>query len=84
MKAIEALAWGRALVSTTKGVEGLGLVHGREVLIADEAADFAAAVTLAYLDDQINEQLGTAGRKRGASWAWSRLTPAFARAVREL
>lgn len=43
IKAIEAFAHGVPLVSTSIGVEGLDVVPGRHALIADTAADFAAA-----------------------------------------
>ena len=40
-KVLEAMAAGVPVVSTPKGVEGLDLVPGREVLVADEPADLA-------------------------------------------
>jgi sugar transferase (PEP-CTERM/EpsH1 system associated) len=43
-KALEAMASGQRIVSTTLGVEGIGVQHERELLLADEAADFARAV----------------------------------------
>lgn len=46
-KALEAMAAGKAIVSTALGVEGIGVENGRELLIADEPHLFAqAAVTL--------------------------------------
>jgi GT2 family glycosyltransferase/glycosyltransferase involved in cell wall biosynthesis len=44
VKLLEAFAAGAPAVSTTLGAEGIGAVHGREVFIADEPRDFAAAV----------------------------------------
>lgn len=43
-KLVRALAAGTPTVSTSIGVEGLGLTAGRHVLVADEPDDFAAAV----------------------------------------
>jgi glycosyltransferase involved in cell wall biosynthesis len=45
VKTLEALAAGKAIVSTSLGVAGLGL-RGDVVMIADTAADFAAQVSL--------------------------------------
>jgi polysaccharide biosynthesis protein PslH len=50
IKAYEAMAMGRPVVSTTLGVEGLDVVDGETFLRADDAAAFASAI-LALLDD---------------------------------
>src|SRR5260370_21287609 len=44
LKVLEAMAMERAVVSTTRGCAGLGLAHGENVWIADDAASFAARV----------------------------------------
>lgn len=44
MKIYEALAMGKALVSTTVGAEGLPLTDGEHFLNADDDADFASAI----------------------------------------
>jgi glycosyltransferase involved in cell wall biosynthesis len=43
-KILEGAACGVAIVSTVLGAEGLPVVHGEHVLLADEAEQFAAAV----------------------------------------
>jgi glycosyltransferase involved in cell wall biosynthesis len=43
-KVIQALMAGTPTVTSSVGAEGLGLRHGREVLIADDPADFAAGI----------------------------------------
>ncbi len=50
LKIVEALALETPVVSTTIGAEGLGLVSGEHLALADSAEDFAAAV-LRVLDD---------------------------------
>jgi glycosyltransferase involved in cell wall biosynthesis len=50
-KALEAMALGKAIVSTSLGVEGILVASGRELLLADTPRDFAAAV-LRLLQDQ--------------------------------
>lgn len=47
IKILEAMAYGRPVISTSLGAEGMGLEHGRHLLIADSMAEFAnAAVNL--------------------------------------
>ncbi len=46
----EALSFGVPTVTTSIGVEGMNLQHGRDILVADAAADFAEAVTALYTD----------------------------------
>jgi glycosyltransferase involved in cell wall biosynthesis len=50
LKALEAMATGRALLSTSCGVAGLGLEHGKSVWIAEEAREFALGIRR-LLDD---------------------------------
>jgi glycosyltransferase involved in cell wall biosynthesis len=44
LKILEALAMGRAVVSTTVGAEGLDVIHDHHVLLADDPCAFAASV----------------------------------------
>ncbi len=44
LKILEAMALGTAVVSTTKGAEGLQVVDGRHLCLADEPVAFAQAV----------------------------------------
>lgn len=62
LKIFEALAMGRAVVSTTVGAEGLGIDPGRHYLCADDAPAFADAVVTLLDDRDRREQLGAAGR----------------------
>lgn len=58
----EACAHGLPVVTTSVGVEGMGLVDGEEVLVADDAESFAAAVVRAYRDPDLWERLAAGGR----------------------
>ncbi|MBI2845396.1 MAG: glycosyltransferase [Chloroflexi bacterium] len=51
LKVLEAMAMGKAIVSTTLGCEGIALQPGQEVLIADEPEEFAK-YTLQLLEDR--------------------------------
>jgi glycosyltransferase involved in cell wall biosynthesis len=61
-KILEALAMGKAVVSTTLGAEGFPVTHGRELLLADEPRDFAEAVISLLNVPEQREALGRAGR----------------------
>jgi glycosyltransferase involved in cell wall biosynthesis len=41
LKILDAMAMGKAIVSTSVGCEGLNVTHGRNILIADNPDDFA-------------------------------------------
>jgi glycosyltransferase involved in cell wall biosynthesis len=61
-KVLEALAMARPVVTTSIGAEGLGATPGRHLLVADDAAAFAAAVRRILDDGALARQLGGEGR----------------------
>lgn len=63
LKILEALAMGKALVSTSIGCEGIAVVPGKHLLIADQPETFASAVVELLNDPTKRHELGTAGRK---------------------
>jgi glycosyltransferase involved in cell wall biosynthesis len=62
LKIVEGMAMAKACVSTTLGAEGLDVAHERELLIADDAAGFAAQVGRLLDDPQLASRLGAAAR----------------------
>src|SRR5262249_31432355 len=71
VKVLEALAMGRAVVSTPTGCAGLGLVHGHSVWIAGTAETFAAGVATLIADPERRGQIAHAGldhAKRNFDW----------------
>jgi len=56
-----SMSYGVPVVGTTVAAEGMGLVHGADVLIADTAADFVACILRAYDDEQLWYALSNAG-----------------------
>ena len=64
LKILEALAMGKAVVSTRVGAEGLALRDGEEILIADEPDTFADAVTRLLTDRDLRQKIGANGRVR--------------------
>ncbi|TMA31870.1 MAG: glycosyltransferase [Deltaproteobacteria bacterium] len=61
-KVLEALAMERPVVTTALGAEGLGASPGLHLLVADGAADFAAAIRRLLEDPTDAARVGTAGR----------------------
>lgn len=64
IKAFEAMALGRPVVSTTVGVEGLDIEAGAHYLAADRADDFADAMLRLLGDAGLRERLAAAARAR--------------------
>ena len=64
LKILEALAMGKAIVSTTVGAEGLDLKDSEEIFIADEPTAFADAVIRLLTDSQLRRRIGENGRAR--------------------
>ncbi|NPV70662.1 MAG: glycosyltransferase [Firmicutes bacterium] len=62
-KVLEALAAGRAVVSTSLGYEGLEVVPGVHLEVVDKPADFAAAVVGLLRDPARRAALAAAGRR---------------------
>ncbi len=62
LKIVEALALGTPTVSTTIGAEGLGLVHGEHLLLADEEEAFARATLELVGDPERAARLGARGQ----------------------
>jgi glycosyltransferase involved in cell wall biosynthesis len=78
IKAFEAMAMGRPVVSTSLGIEGLEVTHGEHFLRADNAADFAQGI-LALLNDA-TMRARIAGAARGlmeAKFSWSEVARQF-------
>jgi glycosyltransferase involved in cell wall biosynthesis len=61
-KILEAWAASRAVVSTSLGAEGLGARDQENLLIADNASDFASAILRLLKDPALRHQLGESGR----------------------
>jgi sugar transferase (PEP-CTERM/EpsH1 system associated) len=62
LKIFEAMAMGKAVVSTTVGAEGLPVTSGEHVLIADEPETFARAVVHLLRDVDARRRLEQAAR----------------------
>jgi sugar transferase (PEP-CTERM/EpsH1 system associated) len=62
LKLLEAMATGKPVVATRLGAEGYSVTHGRELLLADTPADFAAAVVALLRAPERRAELGRVAR----------------------
>lgn len=62
IKILEAVAYGRPVVSTTVGAEGLGLLDGRSILLADDMNAFVQQLELLYEQPSLSQQLVQAAK----------------------
>ncbi len=63
VKIIEGMAMGKAIVTTSIGVEGISATHLDHVLIGDSAEDFANAILKLLEDESLVKSIGLAARK---------------------
>jgi glycosyltransferase involved in cell wall biosynthesis len=63
LKIFEAMAMGKAVVSTTVGAEGLSVIPGEHLLIADDPSGFADAVVSTLESPEHRAALGDAARR---------------------
>jgi glycosyltransferase involved in cell wall biosynthesis len=80
LKIFEALAMGKAVVSTTVGAEGLAVTNGHDIAIADDPDAFATSVAELLRDPARRRTLGRAGRELVESrYSWEHATKDFER-----
>ena len=77
LKLIEALAAGRAVVSTSLGVEGYPVQDGQELLLADSADEMASKILRLLQDSDFRAQLGKTGREFSQQYDWRKVIPIF-------
>lgn len=78
LKIFEAMAMGKAVVSTTIGAEGLPVTHGQNIVLADEPEDFARQVVRLLRAPPERSALGQAARQLVESkYSWSAVAARF-------
>ena len=85
LKIFEAMAMGKAVVSTSVGAEGLAVRSGENIVLADTPNDFAQAVISLLRDPGRRQQLGAAARTLVQEhYSWTIVANDFARALQEV
>jgi glycosyltransferase involved in cell wall biosynthesis len=62
IKIFEAMAMGKAIVSTSIGAEGLPVRHNENIVLADEPSEFAQQVVRLLKDSKERQRIGRAAR----------------------
>jgi glycosyltransferase involved in cell wall biosynthesis len=72
LKIVEAMAMGKAIVSTTLGAEGITAVPGRDLLIEDHPAAFGDAVCRLLAEPDLAARIGQSARQLAVEqYSWS-------------
>jgi len=84
LKILEAMALGTPVVATSKGAEGLAVVDGEHLLIADEPAAFADATLRLLRDGGLRNRLTSSARALvEAKYDWAHIGRRFVDLVEE-
>ena len=63
LKIFESMAYGKPIVSTTLGAEGIEAKDGENIFIADTPEEFVKKIVLLHRDRKLYERISTNGRK---------------------
>jgi len=83
LKIFEAMAMGKAVVSTSIGAEGLDLTPGRDLLIADNPESFATSIIGLLRNPELRRNYEQAAAAVAARYDWSEIAVAFAEVLRD-
>jgi len=83
LKVLEAMAMGKAIVSTSLGCEGIEVTE-REVAIADEPQEFAQRLSELWDDRERKKALGRAARRLAERYDWRSITPTLEGVYKEV
>ncbi|HEV2730776.1 MAG TPA: glycosyltransferase family 4 protein [Terriglobales bacterium] len=85
LKIFEAMAMGKAIVSTTIGAEGLPVTNGENIVIQNDSREFAMAVVRLLRDPATRMRLGRAARKTVEDrYTWKAAASEFDSALRKV
>ena len=84
-KVLEALAMSKPMVATSVATRGIPVVSGRDLIIADEASDFAGGVISLFQDPALKEKLARNGQQLiEERFGWKRKADEMDRIYREI
>jgi polysaccharide biosynthesis protein PslH len=85
IKIFEAMAMGKAVISTPVGAEGLPVCHGENILLAEQPAEFARETARLLRDRGERERIGRAARLLvEQNYSWRSVAGVFDRVFREV
>lgn len=77
LKIYEAMAMGKAVVSTSIGAEGLDVHHGRDIVLADEVNSFAQAVITLLHEGELRGRYERAAVSLARQYDWPQIGNRF-------
>jgi polysaccharide biosynthesis protein PslH len=77
LKIYEAMAMGKAVVSTSVGAEGLDVHHQRDIVLADDPKSFAEAIVMFLQDREFRSRFEHAAAKLAAQYDWPAIGDKF-------
>lgn len=83
LKIYEAMAMGKAVVSTSVGAEGLDVEDGRDIMLADTSLAFADSIIKLLCDRQARKQFESAAAQLAAGFDWSVIADRFEEVLSE-
>jgi glycosyltransferase involved in cell wall biosynthesis len=81
LKIYEAMATGKAVVSTSVGAEGLDVHHGQNIVLADDPVAFADAVTMLLQDAELRSRYERAAAALAAKYDWAAIGDQFSQVL---
>jgi glycosyltransferase involved in cell wall biosynthesis len=84
LKIYEAMAAGKAVVSTTVGAEGLDVHHGRDIILADDARAFSQAVIMLLRDRGLRGRYEKAAAETTARYDWAAIGQRFSEVLQSV
>jgi glycosyltransferase involved in cell wall biosynthesis len=78
LKIYEAMATGKAVVSTSVGAEGLDVHPGQDIVFADDPVAFAGAVTMLLEDEELRRGYERVAAVHAAKYDWAAIGDHFA------
>jgi glycosyltransferase involved in cell wall biosynthesis len=80
-KIVKSLAHALPVITTACGAEGIGLIDGDNVLIADDARSIAEAIVRVYNNETLWKQLSNNGRRMAAQYTPQAVKPQLEKAL---
>jgi len=77
LKIFEAMAMGKALISTSIGAEGLDVQSGHDLILADDPIAFANAIVSLIRDASLRQQYERAAARLAAQYDWANIVQRF-------
>ncbi|MCI0697896.1 glycosyltransferase family 4 protein [candidate division KSB1 bacterium] len=85
IKILEMFSHRKSVVSTSVGCEGIAAAHGQDLLVADEASEFARSVVRALRDKELRLSLGNNARRLvERKYDWKQIGAAFEKVYHEI